>query len=145
MPFDPPSPTGTASLPMREVSLVSKRAQIRGAISALFAGMVTGLLCQRLLRVPSKYILANSLLAAGAAGYISARSELRDGLSELERSIALQRGHSPNLRKLQVGQQLNDDQASANEWSTANETRFEAGAGGMSEFVDRYATTRGDH
>lgn len=84
---------------------------------------------------------ANSAVVAAIGSgsfiaYIESRTELARGMAALNYAHEMRTGAKPSG--------VRDDQDEL-ELRAASEPRFDAGVGGMHEFVDRGATTRGDH
>lgn len=81
-------------------------------------------------------------LAVGGAfiAYIEARTELARGMQRLAYAHKMRTGNDPTGV-------ANSTEALSNslDLRAGSETRYEAGVGGMHEFVDEGATTRGDH
>ncbi|CAO1618239.1 unnamed protein product [Sympodiomycopsis kandeliae] len=123
-----------------EVGLVNKRAQINASITGIVSAVAAGFGASRIMKLSPNVSLLTGVLTGSFIAYIEARTELARGMTALAYSHRLRTGHDPTGIATPLDSLGNDLDLKASQ-----ETRFEAGVGGMHEFMDEKATTRGDH
>ncbi|KAN0062682.1 hypothetical protein ACQY0O_004872 [Thecaphora frezii] len=121
-------------LPIAEVGLANKQAQMRGMLIGLAGGLCSALISRKALNLNANQSVLSGLVAATGVAYVAARQELTHNLENLEKSL--------NIPSSSQG-----DEAEMTELDlrSAHERQFDAGVAGLHEFKDPAATTRGDH
>ncbi|UZJ51754.1 hypothetical protein CBS101457_001074 [Exobasidium rhododendri] len=124
-------------IPMAEVGLVNKRAQIKGTVTGITCGLLFALVTRNVLRQSANVTLVTGLATGTSAGYFSTRSNLDSGLRQLqEQKRALSTTASPADREREMNKL---------DLRAGNQMTHEGGVGGMYEWSDRGHSTRGDH
>ncbi|CAO1618490.1 unnamed protein product [Parajaminaea phylloscopi] len=117
-----------------EIGLVNKRAQLSATVIGIVTAVGGALLIRRVGVAPNMAVVSG--IGAGViAAYIESREHVSRGMQLLALAKSYERPPAQGLH----------DEAHGLDLKAAHEKRYEAGVGGLHEFVDRYATTRGDH
>ncbi|KDN49946.1 hypothetical protein K437DRAFT_262014 [Tilletiaria anomala UBC 951] len=139
--------TSPLPLPLNEVGLASKNAQLRGTGLGVGTGFLSALVAHKSLRLSPKASLLSGLISGSFVAWYGSRQfmvknlrTLEDQLSDLQGSSSKYALSTPSPAAL-----AREGEAIGFDLRSGAETRFEAGTGGMHEFTDRGASTRGDH
>ncbi|EPQ26752.1 uncharacterized protein PFL1_05731 [Pseudozyma flocculosa PF-1] len=119
-------------LPIAEVGVANKRAQIRGMLIGIAGGVCSAFISKRALNLNSNQSLLSGLLAGTGVAYVAARQELTHNLETLEAS---------HRRTSEAG----EAEMTQLDLRSAHERQFDAGVAGLHTLEDRAASTRGDH
>lgn len=136
-------------LPVAQVGAANRAAQLRGIALGLGGGVLSAFISRRALNLSKNASYLSGLLAGTGVAYITARQQLEHNLGAVENAEKGLRGslRSPSGSVTGAGDGLSstDQEMLKYDLQAGNAGTHEAGVGGLHEFKDKYATTRGDH
>lgn len=135
-------------LPVAQVGAANRAAQLRGIALGLGGGVLSAFISRRALNLSKNASYLSGLLAGTGVAYITARQQLEHNLGVVENA---EKGLRGSLRTNaaapggMAGVHTTDQDMLKYDMQAGNAQTHEGGVGGLHEFRDKYATTRGDH
>ncbi|EST09426.1 hypothetical protein PSEUBRA_001029 [Kalmanozyma brasiliensis GHG001] len=135
-------------LPVAQVGAANRAAQLRGIALGLGGGVLSAFISRRALNLSKNASYLSGLLAGTGVAYITARQQLEHNLGVVE---STEKGLRGTLRPTGASSgepasaHATDSDMLKYDLQAANAQAHEGGVGGLHEFRDKYASTRGDH
>ncbi|CDU22375.1 uncharacterized protein SPSC_01005 [Sporisorium scitamineum] len=140
-------PSEHPPLPVAQVGAANRSAQLRGIFLGLGGGILSAFISRKALNLSKNASYLSGLLAGTGVAYITARQQLEHNLGAVESAEKGLRGALSNPVRPGLGGEVSatDQEMLKYDLQAAKAAEFEAGVGGLHEFKDKYASSRGDH